>query len=185
MSHNETTIEWGDYIFAAEGLSNLIGKLGENDHHVFGFVINGQVYTLKTRLFEDNSDDMQLWIALHSVNDKKGRTTNVYNCYLYNGHSSELLGSTNNNIGEIDPFQQISVFCPVKDNKTLYIWYTVIVEDQFYKELFTGTPAQSGTVIGTPLSSGAPTQTPIPTFTPIVSETRPTATLTPTIGAPR
>lgn len=182
MSHNETTVEWETYIFAADGLTNLLGKSTTDKHDVFGFLIGEQAYTMKTRLFEDTSGDTQLWLAVHSV-DKNGLITDRHDCYLWNGHSTALVISTNNNLGEFETSQQISVFCPVEDDKTLYIWYTPIVEDKFYQELLTGTPAQNGTVIGTlllPESTATVTQTPLPdyTFTQTVTGTPPTATAT-------
>lgn len=183
MSHNETTVEWETYVFAADGLTNLLGKSTTDNHDVFGFLIGEQAYTMKTRLFEDTSGDTQLWLAVHSV-DKNGLITDRHDCYLWNGHSTALVMLENNNLGELETSQQISVFCPVEDDKTLYIWYTPIVEDKFYQELLTGTPAQNGTVIGTPAlptSTVTVTQTPLPTFTftLTVTGTPPTATATP------
>lgn len=181
MSKTETTIEWGDYVFAAEGLSTLIGKTGTDKHDVFGFIIDSQSYTMKTRLFEDTSGDWQLWLAVHSV-DGKGRVTNRYDCYLWNGHSTLLVISTNNNLGEFTTSQQVSVFCPVENDTTLYIWYTPIVEDLFYQELLTGTPATNGETLSEP--SATATQTALPTFTetlsaiPSVTGTPPTVTAT-------
>lgn len=163
MSKTETQFSWGEYVFAADKLESVVGKTNADKFDIMSLKINDQQYTLKSKIFNDGNNNIKLWINLHEVNGASAGKTNDFTCYRYNGHS-EALTSNWNDIGHFDLEQQLSVFCPINDSTTLYMWVWIRIPDQIMKELLTGTPATSGqqitaTTITTTMMTPSPTTT--------------------------
>jgi hypothetical protein len=184
MTHKEVTMTWNEkYVFAAERLTEVKGTTS-GQYDLITLTKNAQKYSVKASIIPPQTQyvEWNVSLAINAVDNSNHKTAEV-ECYSTDTGHEKLSRSDYNSMGTHTVSTQVSAFCPLPDNGTLWVYFNFTVDDQT-ANLLEGQTLTPGTGT-TPVNTKVPTLTlaaATPSATPTIIGS-PTNTATAQLGA--